>query len=614
MNNWKLNSSLLFLWMFSLNSLQAQIIDSTISSPNILPKVILNNLSLPKSIIPFQPEDYLVSFLNSQFPYYDLFLSRAFVNDSLSLSSEYRSGFNSFSNYMNLNSNNLQLDTGKSISRLSLLLGTKREQLLFLDHKQRIGKNLIATLSYNSIVSEGFLYHQFGKTKAFETSINYNYKMYSLLVNYNFHKVEAEENGGIADGQSSNGLSKSDFGLLKLNLVDGITKFKSHFGGLRQSLKLFDNNPKQVVDSINSSALFIGFNSSYKVFGHSYEGTNDSSFYSHFYINADSTRDSSSYIEFENSLFLNHVFLSSSHLFSTSFFVGLLRNDIKEKNLNQESNLFYLTPFVTAKINWYSFHIESDFQFVKIGSYKKNDYSYNINLSKSFNTNIVNSIEGGFHISSIRPETVSQHYYSNHFAWTNSFLNEKISSLKFNVEMLNHHIFFYGSFSKYENKVYYNLEALPEQYNRNVNLVRSGIILSTRINKFNFYTNLLYERSDKSIVRVPEITIYGRIAYKDYFFKKALLAEFGLSGVYRAAYKANAYMPADGQYYLQDEKTVGGIPTLHLFANLDIGTAVIFLKIENISHNLFSGENELIPNYPVPPRTFKLGIRWNLRN
>ncbi len=594
--------------------MEAQIIDSTIIVPTIVPKVILNNFSPPKAKISFQPENYSISFLNSQFADYDLFLSRTFVNDSLSNVSEYRSGFNNFSKYMNFNSNNLQLDTGKSISRISLILGTKREQLLFLDHKQRIGKNLIVTLLYNSIVSEGFLYHQFGKCKIFETTINYNFKRYSLLVNYNYHKVEAEENGGIADGQSSNGLSKSDYGLLKLNLVDGNTKLKRHVGGIQQSLKLFDNNPKQITDSINTSALFIGLNSSYKVFGRSYEGTNDSSFYSHFYINADSTKDSSSYNEFKNSVFLNHVFLSSSHIFSTSFFAGLTRSDIKEKNLIHESNLFYITPFASGKIDWYSFHVESDFQFVNVGSYKKYDHSFLLNLSKSFNSIFFNTIGGGFQISSICPEAISQHYYSNHFTWTNNFVNEKVSALNFNVGMVNKHVFLYGSFSKYEHKVYYNFEALPEQFNGNVNLVKTGLILSTRLKKFNFYSNSFYEQSDNSIVRLPNITLYGRITYKDYFFKKALLAEFGISGIYRTVYKANAYMPATGQYYLQDEKTVGGIPTIHLFANLEIGTAVIFLKIENISHNLFSGENELIPNYPVPPRTFKLGIRWNLRN
>ncbi len=570
--------------------------------------------TLVKHIVPFKfIENYQQTFLDFQFPDYDVLLSRANSSLRIPLANDYRFGFNCFSNYMRFKPSTLLLDTGQSISRLSLLLGTKREQLLFLDHKQNIGKNFTATLNYNSIASEGFLFHQFGKFKSFGLGLNYSNKIYSAISKYSYHKVEAEENGGIVIGQSIKGISKSDYGLLKLNLVNGSTKLKQHLAEIDQVLVLF-NRSNNLEDSIYSSKLSLGVNIKYVSFGHSYEGSNDSTFYDNFYINPDSTKDTSSYVEVCNKFFLQYKFESSINKFNFEIDAGLSRSDLSEKNLLKKNEYFYISPFTNVSINWKSYFVNADLQFVKSKSQKDNDKSLVLGLEKIFDSKIFTSLTCFYQLSEISPEVITSSYYSNHFIWDNNFVKEKVNNLKLAVDFFDGHLSFYNNYSIYTNKTYYDLNALPDQLKSKITLNETGAFIDSHFKKINFFTNLSTFISDNKIIQVPDLKLFGRVSFKDYFFKRALLAEFGISGVYTSAFMSNAYMPATGQYYLQNEQSVSGVPIINLFVNLHIGSATIFLKMENVNHKISNAENYILPNYPSPPRTFKFGLSWFLRN
>jgi len=622
MNIWKLFVCFSSVWLYSLSSIVcAQSKDSSsaihyIDSASIVLIVDSNSVCLTYSPISVDTsfENYRYYFFKGQIPEYDVLISRIKTVDTIPFADDYRIGFDNFSNFMNLKTNNLKIDTSKSLSRLSLILGSKREQLLFLDHKQKFGNRVIAGLFYNSIVSEGFLNHQFGKAKAFGLSFDYTSKKYLLLLNYYYHKVEAEENGGIAPNQEIGNLSKSDYGTLKTNLSDGLTNLKSHKVEINHTFLISKAHAKNQNDSIYNPRIFVGLNSTLYLFGHSYFGTSDSSFYANSFIDSDSTKDTTSFVEIRNNIFLNYKLNSVNNSVKYSFCVGLVRHDISEKRISDESNFFYHSPYLATSIAGKTFQVNGDFRFVISDSQKNNNSSIHVEAVKCFQNNFINSINLALKNSSLDPTSISSNYSSNHFKWKNNFSKEKMSSIYLHLNILNNHFSLFSQFTSYNNWVYYDQVASPSQLKGNNYVLENGVFFKTAIKKFSLQTNFICQYSNNNIIRVPDYKIYGRISIKDYFFKRALLAEFGLSCIYSSGYKANAYMPATGQYYLQDNQKIGNVPVINLFGNFVIGSATLFLKLENFGNNLIRGINFAIPDYPNPPRTFKLGIVWLLKN
>jgi hypothetical protein len=104
------------------------------------------------------------------------------------------------------------------------------------------------------------------------------------------------------------------------------------------------------------------------------------------------------------------------------------------------------------------------------------------------------------------------------------------------------------------------------------------------------------------------------IYYRNYVFKKALLLDIGLDVFYNTAYKAPNYMPATGQFYIQQTTSVGNYPYIDLFIDAQIKKARIFLKIEHVNSGLFGQTYLQYPNHPMNDRAFKLGINWRFFN
>ena len=53
-------------------------------------------------------------------------------------------------------------------------------------------------------------------------------------------------------------------------------------------------------------------------------------------------------------------------------------------------------------------------------------------------------------------------------------------------------------------------------------------------------------------------------------------------------------------------------PILDVYISADIRTFRFFFKVDNVAQNLFSKGYYLAPNYPIQPRSFKLGLDWSL--
>jgi hypothetical protein len=86
--------------------------------------------------------------------------------------------------------------------------------------------------------------------------------------------------------------------------------------------------------------------------------------------------------------------------------------------------------------------------------------------------------------------------------------------------------------------------------------------------------------------------------------------EIGASVFYTSAYYANSYMPATGQFYLQNQQKYGNYPFIDFFLNVRVQTVRVFIKIDHLNSG-YSGTNYIMtPHYPVNERAFKFGVSW----
>lgn len=204
------------------------------------------------------------------------------------------------------------------------------------------------------------------------------------------------------------------------------------------------------------------------------------------------------------------------------------------------------------------------------------------------------------------------------FNWQNSFNNEKINTLKIKantqwgnaeaqITLLNDHLYF--SNDTLVPKYY----TTPKQYKNTINYLSLKANKELHYGKFSFDNTLLFQQVGQAdnILNLPKITTRNTIYYTDYFFKKALYLQTGITLNYFTKYNANDYNPLIAEFFVQNQKQIGGYPLLDYFVNARIRQTRIFLKAEHFNSGL-TGRNYLsAPSYPYSDFIIRFGLVWN---
>ena len=106
------------------------------------------------------------------------------------------------------------------------------------------------------------------------------------------------------------------------------------------------------------------------------------------------------------------------------------------------------------------------------------------------------------------------------------------------------------------------------------------------------------------------IRSYYDLYYHDVWFK-VLTAQFGVNVRYNTEYYAPAYMPATGQFYTQSATKIGNYPLMNAYLNFHLKRTRFFFEYYNVNELFMKGAYFSMPNYPLNPAIFKMGISWN---
>ena len=129
--------------------------------------------------------------------------------------------------------------------------------------------------------------------------------------------------------------------------------------------------------------------------------------------------------------------------------------------------------------------------------------------------------------------------------------------------------------------------------------------------KFTLENNAVYQlSSNQSVLPLPELTLYHNLYYHDLWFK-VLSMQIGADVRFHTAYFAPAYMPATGQFHVQDEMKIGNYPVMHVYINAHLKRTRFFAQYYHINQLFMKGNYYSMPYYPINPATFRMGLTWN---
>jgi Putative porin len=203
------------------------------------------------------------------------------------------------------------------------------------------------------------------------------------------------------------------------------------------------------------------------------------------------------------------------------------------------------------------------------------------------------------------------------YNWSNNFNNEKINNLKIIANTK------YGNatlqYTILQDHLYFSNDSInrqiisPKQYTSAINYVSFLASKEFKFRKFALDNTVLFQevKQNDKILNLPNITTRNTVYYSNFFFKKALFLQTGITLNYFTKYYGDDYNPITGEFFIQKTKKIGNFPILDVFVNGRIRQTRIFFIAEHINA-LFSKPNYLTaPNYPYRDFVFRFGLVWN---
>lgn len=253
---------------------------------------------------------------------------------------------------------------------------------------------------------------------------------------------------------------------------------------------------------------------------------------------------------------------------------------------------------------------------IYLQGYKLGEFNVHGNLLGEFRLGKdTMAITASAYVRNEEPDYFLQHYTSNHFRWDNDFrktyktyIGGRLqyptrfvqADLKVGVENVTNYIYF-GS------------DGMPVQHDGNIQVIAADMKLNFRTRHFALENNVIYQYTSSDVLPLPMVSLYHNLYYYDKYFK-VLSVQFGVDMSYHTSYYAPLYMPATGQFCVQNETKVGNYPLLSAYLNFHLKQVRFFVSYYNFSSLFLSKTYYSMPGYPLNPAIFKMGVSWNFYN
>ncbi len=516
----------------------------------------------------------------------------------------------------------------KPFTHLSYFMaGQKKynEESFWLTHAQNISPSSGFNIDYRSQGTRGIYNWQKGRAKDLSMAFSHTGKKYSIHAGYIFNTINNKENGGV---QNDRDITDTIFELpenVPVRLQDARMVLKNNTYYVIQSygipLRKLTDEDFSIADR---SSVFFGHSFQYSRWSRKYTDTRSQSgdYYENWYVNPTSTYDSIFETLISNRLFIQLQpwdregvigVIDGGIGMDNHYYYQFRQGDYltgKVKGIRKTG--YYVYGSVDGKIKRY-FDWGGNIQFHPFG-YRSGDMSIGAKASISaFIKGNPITLTGKFSYDRRSPDYWSEEFYSNHYAWSNSFSKENETRIEATLNIPSWGLEAGAAQSVVKNKIYYDARSMPAQETGNVSV--SGLYARKDFRLGGFHLNhrvLLQWSTSQEVIPVPLASAFLSYYFEFDVVKSVLRLQVGLDGRYNTPYYAFGYNPALSQFYNQREKEIGGYPMVDVFVNAKWKRMRILLKLEHLNDNLFGDRNYFtLLHYPQNKRVLKLGFSWS---
>ncbi len=521
-----------------------------------------------------------------------------------------------FRDYFYTKENLLFYDTHVPYSDILYVMGSKKEQDFKLTFSYNVKKNWNLSAHFFRIRSEGSYLRQNTNDNFLSLSTVYRSKnnKYNLLAGILFNYVQNLENGGIANDTVFEDGGTFDNMLLEVNLsaAKGTYRNRSIFVNQYLNFGKKGNDTASNAQIIPNSRLMLATTFDDVVIRYIDDFPTEG-FYSNIYSDSLRTLDSTYNVKFENELSWKRLDNGKHRGFADKIGVGVKAKDqFVFTRQNGVDTTFNNIIAGAEMFNTYSdhklwFNISSDYC---LSGYNEGDYRFKGAIKKGI-LDSLSSVSLSAEAIQHAPDYIYNFYSSNNFKWENDFDKIMENTVHLNFSMPKYRLALNLNYKEITNPVYFDNYAIARQYTGTIPVASAS--LKKDFTFFNWHLNntVLYQYvSDSVVIRLPEYILEHSLFYENDLFKKAMRFQIGASLFLVSNYYADRYMPATGQFYLQDDKKYGSYPFVDFFINAKVKAVRIFVKIDHLNSGWLANKYMLTAHYPMNDRTFKLGVSW----
>lgn len=233
-------------------------------------------------------------------------------------------------------------------------------------------------------------------------------------------------------------------------------------------------------------------------------------------------------------------------------------------------------------------------------------------LSSSFNlwNQQINLLASGY-VKRMEPSEFYRFYHSNHFRWQHSFSKLYNTRLRGTFAIPTLDFKFNLSVENITDPIYFDKQALPQQHKGNIQILSASLKQNFHWGSFTLENNVVYQLSShQTILPLPEFALYHNLYYHGLWFK-VLSMQIGADVRFHTSYYAPSYMPATGQFYVQDKMKIGNYPIMNVYVNAHLKRTRFFVQYYHLNQLFMKGDYYSMPYYPVNPAILKIGLTWN---
>lgn len=470
------------------------------------------------------------------------------------------------------------IDTNAFFTNVNYSTQYGKAQSFGLKYKQKLNPFFDLQLNLIKFSREGLFQNEEIKNHEFDLIFNFNNKSnnYNSTFHFGSEKYLFEENGAVLNFDNQSTIDPILFPVaFDQARNSGINRYFNYNQSYQLSEKL---------KFVNQSVYF----TKYRIF----EDTNPNlDYYSSIFIDSLQTYDSTHFSTFYNQLGFNTSYFNFRYLFNRELSSQLALDSVFVDH--------GFSLFSNQTVANYSF--EADFHYFKSSAY----------LASLMLNNPDSSL--CIHLSSEQAlvPVFTNKYQSNYFQFNSNFINTSKHNALFTFSR--NHLNFSSTLSFLDNYIYLNQNQDFRQNKNRFYHTNSDISYSWKWGLFNGAHSFTYQHSSNiEVYRVPKYTFFSDLYINPILFEESLNLKIGSTLSYFSSYYANAYSPALGHSYLQDDALIGDYPFLTVYAKFKVESVYVEFQLANLFDRLSDQTFYFIPNIPYYRSPFQLLVSWQL--